>query len=109
MRMWDSQKDIIEKLDGKKAKATTVEVALAPGESIGFLFGWLGVALMFALHEWPARIACPKCGKLRIVTRELCEHCGAAHALPRPDGTEITEPSENGLTAVLTAPLVKTP
>lgn len=26
-----SQKDIIEKLDGKKAKATTVEVTLAPG------------------------------------------------------------------------------
>ena len=27
-----SQKDIIEKLDGKKAKATTVEVTLAPGQ-----------------------------------------------------------------------------
>ena len=27
-----SQKDIIEKLGGKKAKATTVEVTLAPGE-----------------------------------------------------------------------------
>ena len=27
-----SQKDIIEKLDGKKAKATIVEVTLAPGE-----------------------------------------------------------------------------
>ena len=27
-----SQKDIIEKLDGKKTKATTVEVTLAPGE-----------------------------------------------------------------------------
>jgi quercetin dioxygenase-like cupin family protein len=27
-----SQKGIIEKLDGKKAKATTVEVTLAPGE-----------------------------------------------------------------------------
>ena len=27
-----SQKDIIEKLDGKKAKATMVEVTLAPGE-----------------------------------------------------------------------------
>ncbi|HMF20061.1 MAG TPA: cupin domain-containing protein, partial [Gemmataceae bacterium] len=26
-----SQKDIIEKLDGKKAKATMVEVTLAPG------------------------------------------------------------------------------
>ena len=27
-----SQKDVIEKLDGKKAKATMVEVTLAPGE-----------------------------------------------------------------------------
>ena len=27
-----SQKDIIEKIDGKKAKATTVEVTLQPGE-----------------------------------------------------------------------------
>ena len=27
-----SQKDILEKLDGKKAKATVVEVTLAPGE-----------------------------------------------------------------------------
>ena len=27
-----SQRDIIEKLDGKKAKATTVEVTLAPGQ-----------------------------------------------------------------------------
>ena len=28
-----SQRDIIEKLDGKKAKATMVEVTLAPGEA----------------------------------------------------------------------------
>jgi hypothetical protein len=32
------------------------------------------------------------------VDRDLCEHCGAAHALPAPDGTEIfetnTEPVE---------------
>jgi hypothetical protein len=59
--------------------------------SIGFLFGWVGVALMFALHEWPARIECPKCQKLRIVTRDICEHCGAVHAVPQPDGTEILE------------------
>jgi hypothetical protein len=74
---------------------------------LGLVFGWVGLVLMLALHEWPARIACPKCGKNRIVTRELCEHCGAAHALPRPDGTEIIQYSETGPTAVLTAPLVK--
>jgi hypothetical protein len=48
---------------------------------------------MIALLEWPALIACPKCRKLRVVTREHCEHCGAAHALPEPDGTEILEPT----------------
>jgi hypothetical protein len=58
---------------------------------LGFFFGWLGVALMFALHEWPARIECPKCRKLRVVTRDTCEHCGAPHAVPALDGTEIIE------------------
>jgi hypothetical protein len=59
----------------------------------GFLFGWVGLVLMLALHEWPARIRCAKCGKLRVVTREACEHCGALHVTPAPDGTEIFEPA----------------
>jgi hypothetical protein len=59
----------------------------------GFLFGWVGLALMLSLQEWPARIACPSCRKLRVVTRERCEHCGAEHAAPIPDGTEIFEPT----------------
>jgi hypothetical protein len=59
----------------------------------GFLFGWVGLALMLSLQEWPARIACPICRKLRVVTRESCEHCGAEHAAPVPDGTEIFEPT----------------
>lgn len=58
---------------------------------LGMLFGWIGLGLMLALHEWPARIACPKCRKPRVVTRDNCEHCGAAQALPAPDGTEIFE------------------
>jgi hypothetical protein len=60
----------------------------------GVLFGPTGLLLMIALLEWPARIACPKCRKPRIVTRDQCEHCGAAHARPEPDGTEIFEPSK---------------
>ena len=32
-RCWLATKDIAEKVDGKKAKATTVEVTLAPGEA----------------------------------------------------------------------------
>jgi hypothetical protein len=60
---------------------------------LGFFFGWVGAVLMLALHEWPARIECPKCLKLRVVTRDRCEHCGAAHAVPQADGTEIFEQS----------------
>jgi hypothetical protein len=56
---------------------------------LGFLFGWVGLVLMLAIQEWPARIACLKCRRLRVVTRDACEHCSAPHALPEPDGTEI--------------------
>jgi hypothetical protein len=59
---------------------------------VGLLFGLTGLLLMLALVEWPAQIACPKCRKLRVVTRDSCEHCGAPHAAPAPDGTEIFEP-----------------
>lgn len=57
----------------------------------GLLFGLSGLLLMLALYEWPARVACPKCQKPRVVTRETCEHCGALHTSPAPDGTEIFE------------------
>jgi hypothetical protein len=57
----------------------------------GLLFGLAGLLLMLALVPWPARISCRSCGRLRVVTRDRCEHCGAEHALPEPDGTEIFE------------------
>jgi hypothetical protein len=57
----------------------------------GFLFGWAGLVLMLVLQEWPARIACPSCHKRRVVTRDTCEHCGALHAAPAQDGTEVFE------------------
>jgi hypothetical protein len=59
----------------------------------GFLFGWVGLVLMLVVHDWPARICCAKCGKLRVVSRETCEHCGAVHVAQEPDGTEIFEPA----------------
>jgi hypothetical protein len=59
---------------------------------VGFLFGWVGLVLLLALQDWPARIACPTCRKLRVVTRATCEYCGAPHAAPAPDGTEIFGP-----------------
>jgi hypothetical protein len=58
---------------------------------VGLFFGWVGLVLLLELREWPARSACPKCRKLRIVTGNTCEHCGAPHLVPAPDGTEIFE------------------
>jgi hypothetical protein len=57
----------------------------------GLLFGPAGLLLMLAVQDWPARVACPKCRKPRVVTRDTCEHCGAAHAAPTEDGTEVFE------------------
>jgi hypothetical protein len=57
----------------------------------GLVFGPVGLLLLLAVQEWPARIACPQCHKPRLVTRETCEHCGATHAKPIEDGTEIFE------------------
>jgi hypothetical protein len=70
---------------------------------VGFLFGWAGLFLMLALQEWPARIVCPKCRGLRVVTRDTCEHCGATHAIPAPDGTEIFESTATMQQTALTA------
>jgi hypothetical protein len=58
---------------------------------VGFLFGWAGFVLLLVFQEWPARVPCPNCRNLRIVSRTRCEHCGALHASPTPDGTEILE------------------
>jgi hypothetical protein len=58
----------------------------------GLLFGLAGLLLMLAVQQWPARVTCPACRRPRVVTRDTCEHCGAPHALPTADGTEIFEP-----------------
>jgi hypothetical protein len=68
---------------------------------MGFFFGWVGAVLMLALLEWPARVECPKCKLWRVVSRDVCEHCGAAHAVPLPDGTEIFESRTTNPSAVL--------
>ncbi len=54
-----------------------------------FWLGGYGVLLLLALRAWPARVPCPNCGRLRVVENETCEHCGAAWARPKRDGTEI--------------------
>jgi hypothetical protein len=68
---------------------------------VGLTFGWIGLVVMLAVQDWPARVACPQCHKLRVVTRDICEHCGAAHAVPPADGTEIIELAETTQQAVL--------
>jgi hypothetical protein len=58
---------------------------------IGLLLGWVGLLLMLAIKDWPARVVCRKCHQARVVSRDSCEHCGALHAPPAQDGTEIFE------------------
>jgi hypothetical protein len=69
----------------------------------GLLFGWVGLVLMLALLDWPARVRCPSCGRPRRVDRDLCEHCGSAHAAPARDGTEVFEESAARPPAALAA------
>jgi hypothetical protein len=69
----------------------------------GLLCGPVGLLLLLALQEWPARIPCPKCGKLRVATRDSCEHCGAPHTAPASDGTEIFESTATLVHVAMTA------
>jgi hypothetical protein len=62
----------------------------------GLLLGPIGLLLLLAVQHWPARLACPSCYALRVVTRPSCEHCGAPHAVPELDGTEIFEDANSG-------------
>jgi len=52
-----------------------------------------GLLAFFSLQEWPAREPCPSCNKLRVVTRETCEHCGLPFTKPLKVGIEIFEPA----------------
>lgn len=56
------------------------------------LLGVPGLLTFLSVHEWPLRESCASCGKLRVVIREDCEHCGADFPPPDRDGTEIFEP-----------------
>ena len=70
---------------------------------LGLFFGWVGLVLMLVLQEWPARVSCPNCCKLRVATRDTCEYCGALHQPPAHDGTEILEASATVEQVALTA------
>lgn len=57
--------------------------------ALGFVFGPAGLLLMLSLREWPARLACVSCGKMRMVDREHCGNCGAPWPPARCGDTEI--------------------
>ena len=56
------------------------------------VLGIPGLLTFLAAQEWPKREICPVCGKLRVVDRENCEHCGSPFAPPDKTGIEIFEP-----------------
>ena len=60
------------------------------------LFGVTGLLAFLSVQEWPAREACPKCKKLRVVDRAQCEHCGSDFAPPEKTGTEVFAPLQAG-------------
>jgi hypothetical protein len=54
--------------------------------------GPVALLTMWLLVERPARDTCPKCKRPRVVTRDLCIHCGAEFDPPQRDGTELLLP-----------------
>jgi hypothetical protein len=70
-------------------RATFGRARLVGWSLCGLAFGPAGLLLLLALHGLPARVRCPGCGRPRVVDRDRCEHCGAAHATPARDGTEV--------------------
>lgn len=69
--------------------------------TVGVLWlGLPGVLLLLSLRDWPAREVCANCGRMRVVNRDRCEHCGAEFPpLPR-DGTEIFGSGEDDARAL---------
>jgi prepilin-type N-terminal cleavage/methylation domain-containing protein len=53
------------------------------------VFGIPGLLGFLAVQEWPAREPCRGCGKLRVVDRDECEHCGTGISPPPRMGMEI--------------------
>jgi hypothetical protein len=43
---------------------------------LSVLLGLFAIPTLLSLHQWPARVSCPSCSRLRRVDRENCEHCG---------------------------------
>ncbi len=54
----------------------------------GLLFGIAGVVLLLCMVPRLTRIGCHRCGKLRRICLDECEHCGASRSSER-DGIEV--------------------
>lgn len=50
-----------------------------------------GILTLLSVRQLPAHVVCPHCGKRRVVTRDLCEHCAAPFSMPTLEGIEIFE------------------
>jgi|GEM_PF-2302368 len=59
--------------------------------ALALLTGLAGLLVFLSVYDWPARENCASCKRKRVVTRDACEHCGAAFPSPPRDGTEIFE------------------
>ncbi|MCD6050459.1 MAG: hypothetical protein K0Q55_1862, partial [Verrucomicrobia bacterium] len=55
------------------------------------LTGLPGLLAFFCARDWPVRVTCPGCKKLRSVEQEHCEHCQTPFPLPEKNGVEIFE------------------
>lgn len=58
---------------------------------VSLLFGIQGLLTLLSMRDWPARVTCTKCSRMRIVTNERCEHCGGVFQPPRSLDTDIFE------------------
>jgi hypothetical protein len=71
--------------------------SFSTGAQVGWLIATtlLGIPCLLTflcIYEWPARVRCPRCGKLRVVTNDHCEHCAAEFAPAAKVGVEIFAP-----------------
>lgn len=65
--------------------------AMIVWSSFNLFSGVPGILTLLSLRQLPPRVRCPHCGRRRVVSREICEHCGATFASPPSEGIEVFE------------------
>ena len=56
---------------------------------VALVGGPTALVLLWLTTDFPTREKCSRCGKMRVVDRDRCEHCGAEAHRPEMDGTEV--------------------